>query len=108
MTDQIPDFEGRHVDAVTVKVSGSVPVEDLTDVILGIDDRVQLLSTWACVKVEHGTDKDGKLVRVQTLKPQEMNLLPFDEDNPEDNGIVRALPVGTTTLADPEADEGDD
>lgn len=89
----IPHFEGRPVDHTQVKVSGTAPMDDLNDVVLGIDDAVQMVSTFRVVDVNHKVEeKTGNLVRIQTLKPVEMALHPFDTSDPSDDGIIRAIP----------------
>ena len=93
--ETIPPFEGRPVDHVAVKISGAVPVEDLQDVVIRHDDLVQAVVIFRCTSVNHPTNKDGLLYREQTLKPVEMELLPFDETDPNDIGIQRAMPSGT-------------
>lgn len=90
---EIPNFEGRPVDHTVVKVTGSTPLDDLEDVPLGIDDAVQMISVFRVVGVDHSVDpKTGKLIRVQTLKPVEMQLHPLDPSDPTDDGIIRAIP----------------
>lgn len=90
----IPHFEGRPVDATIVKMSGQVPLDEaLSEVVLHMDDAVQLISMFRVVGVHHKVDeKSGQLVRVQVLKPVEAALQPIDQTNPDDEGIVRALP----------------
>jgi hypothetical protein len=90
----IPHFEGRPVDATVVKMSGQVPLDEaLNETVLGIDDAVQLVSMFRVVAVYHKVDdKTGNLTRVQVLKPIEAALKPIDESDPNDEGIVRALP----------------
>lgn len=93
----IPAFEGRPVNGVELKVSGSAPLEDLDGQTLSIDDRVQLLSIYTVTSVHHKVDpKTGDLIRVQTLKPVEMHLFPFDESDPQDDGIIRQMIAGGT------------
>jgi len=93
MSEPVPAFEGRPVDGVSVRVAGAAPLEDLNQSVLSIDDRVQLVATYTVTGVHHTVDKTtGNLVRVQTIKPVEMHLLPFDETDPADDGIIRALP----------------
>lgn len=88
-----PNFEGRPVDHTVVKMSGAAPLDDLCDIALSIDDCVQMISMFRVVGVHHKVDeKTGKLVRVQTLRPVEMALHPLDESDPNDDGIIRALP----------------
>lgn len=84
-------FEGRAVGGVTMKVSGKAPLEDLDGEPLSIDDRVQMLAIYTVTGVHHEVDANGELIRVQTLKPVEMHLMPFDEADPADDGIIRAL-----------------
>ena len=89
----IPHFEGRPVDHTQVKVSGTAPMDDLNDVVLGIDDAVQMVSTFRVIDVAHKVeDKTGNLVRVHVLKPVEMALHPFDNADPHDDGIIRSIP----------------
>lgn len=110
MNEPIPSFEGRPVEGVTVKVSGSAPLEDLNDTVLSIDDRVQLVAVYTVTGVHHQVDKaTGNLIRVQTIKPAEMHLLPFNENDPNDDGVIRALPQHTsrTVLADDDEDNDD-
>lgn len=103
MNTFIPDFEGRPVDATAIKVSGASPLDDLEDQVLSIDDCVQMISMFKVVGVHHDVDpKTGKLIRVQTLRPIEMNLHPLDPDNPDDDGIIRALPPAVRTHNDEE------
>lgn len=90
----IPHFEGRPVDGIAIKMSGQVPLDEaLSEVVLGMDDAVQLISMFRVVGVYHKTDeKTGNLIRVQILKPVEAALTPIDGTDPNDDGIVRALP----------------
>ena len=93
MNHQIPAFEGHPVDAAIVNVKGTAPLDDLADVVLGVDDVVQMFSQYRCVGVHHEVnDTDGRLTRVHLLKPIEMALAPSDPSDPSDDGIIRALP----------------
>ena len=109
----IPAFEGRPVDATLVKMSGSVPMDDLNDLVLSVDDAVQMTSLFRVVAVHHQMDaKTGNLTRVQVLKPVEAAIQPIDPSDPKDDGIIRAIPytVGTAVagaLSDVDED-GDD
>lgn len=85
------------MEAVTVKVAGSAPLDDLGDTVLSVDDRVQLLSIYTVTAVRHEVDSNtGNLTRVQVLKPVEMHLMPFDKTDPNDDGIIRAIMPGRT------------
>ena len=103
LPEPIPSFEGRPVSGVVFRVQGAAPLQDLEGVVLSHDDRVQLVSTYTVVGVDFKVDaKTGDIVRVQTLRPAEMHLIPFDENDPSDDGILRALPVVTGSV------QGDD
>ncbi|GAB3863244.1 hypothetical protein GCM10028801_30410 [Nocardioides maradonensis] len=87
----IPNYEGHPVNGTAIKMSGSIPMDDLEGAIIGIDDVVQLVAQFRCVAVSHQADKDGNLVRVQVLRPMVMVPHAFDEEQP-DEFIMRALP----------------
>ena len=89
-------FEGRPVDGVSMKVSGKAPLEDLDGEPLSIDDRVQMMAIYTVTGVHHEVNGNGELIRVQTLKPVEMHLMPFDDNDPNDDGIIRAILPGTS------------
>ena len=96
-TAPLPAFEGRPVNGVKIDVKGTAPLDDLDGQYLSIDDRVQLVAIYTVTGVRHAVDpKTGDLIRVQTLKPVEMHLFPFDENDPNDDGIIRAITAGST------------
>jgi hypothetical protein len=93
MNEPIPDFEGHPVDATTLKISGTVDGNDLSDVVVSVDDVVQMLSQYKVVGINHRVDpKTGQIVREQTLKIVEVALAPINPSDPNDDGIMRALP----------------
>lgn len=93
MNEPIPHFEGHPVDATTLKISGVVDGADLTDVVVSVDDVVQMLSQYRVVGIYHRVDvKTGRIVREQYLRPVEVALVPIDPTDPDDDGIIRALP----------------
>lgn len=109
MTEPIPAFEGRPVDSTLVKVTGAIPLDDLNDTVLGVDDCVQMLSMFKVVAVHHQVDdKTGNLRRIQILKPIEMALQPIDPTDPGDDGIVRALPQAVSRFVSDDDDEEND
>lgn len=112
MNDQTPvrpiHFEGRSIQKVVNKVSGAMPLEDLSGQVVSIDDRVQMVGIFVVTHVGFDVDKNGELVRVQTLKPLEMHLLPFDESDPNDDGILRAMVPATATSPALSSGGGDD
>ncbi len=91
--NDIPAFEGHPVEATIMKMSGAAPLDDLDDTVIGVDDVVQMISQFRCIGIHHKVDeKTGALVRVQVLRPVEMALMPIDPSNPDDDGIIRAMP----------------
>ena len=93
MNDPIPNFEGHPVDATTLKVLSGTVDGGLDDVVVTVDDVVQMLSQYKVVGIDHRVDpKTGLLVRHQTLQPVEMVLVPINPNDPNDDGVIRALP----------------
>jgi hypothetical protein len=85
-----PAFEGKPVDAVRVQASANRSAFDGVDTVMSVDDRVLVMAHYVCVGVSHEVDdKSGNLVRVQTLKPVEMHLHPWDVNDPTDDGVLR-------------------
>jgi len=86
----IPAFEGHPVDGVRVKMTGKVPLDNLDGEVIGVDDVVHTVTVYRCIGVHYVVDSSsGLLVREQVLSPVEMMLVPFDIDDPDDDGIKR-------------------
>jgi hypothetical protein len=93
MTDLIPPFEGHPVAHTAVKITGRLVSDDLDGYVLKHDDVVQVLTQFRVIGVHHDTDeKTGEITRIQILRPIEMVLAPIDPDDPDDDGIIRAIP----------------
>src|SRR3982751_2685459 len=92
MIEPIPAFEGHPVDGTSLKISGAIDGDDLNEVVVSVDDVVQLRSLYKVVGIYHRVDKSGRLIRDQYLRPIEVQLVPIDPSNPDDEGIMRALP----------------
>jgi hypothetical protein len=100
----LPTFEGAKVERVALKISGAATVEmydrqlpnaDPRDVqgLVSLDDRVRLVGDYRVVGVHFVVDpKTGDAVRMQILKPLELEICPWDPSDPTDTGIVRARP----------------
>ena len=71
----IPPFEGRAVDVISGHISAGTKMLDPDMPVISIDDRVHVLTTMRCVGVRHEVDKDGNLVRVQVMKPEEIESI---------------------------------
>lgn len=112
MRGTVPAFEGHPVDGVIVKMTGKVPLDDLDDEIIGMDDLVQTVTMFRCVGVRHEVGPNGLIYRVQVLSPIEMARLAFEDQDPNDTekGIKRfpgtpALPELQQAPDDPEPDQ---
>lgn len=76
-SDTLPTFEGRHVGGSTCRVAGPWPVEEMSDIGLGIGDVLEVLVTFRCVAVGHVVEKgDDALMRVHRLRPTTMTVAP--------------------------------
>lgn len=85
-----PAFEGKPVDAIQIVATASKTAFDEVDTFMSVDDRVLVMAQYVCVAVGHIIDdKTGNLVRVQTLRPLEMALTPWDASDPDDDGVLR-------------------
>ncbi|MGZ4745633.1 MAG: hypothetical protein ACXVYY_00985 [Oryzihumus sp.] len=84
----IPAFEGKVVDAATVKVNGITDI-GVANAALKVDDIVRLFVECRVTGVGHVVNKDGDLVRSHVLKPIHCELAPFDATDPSDTGIIR-------------------
>lgn len=90
----IPRFEGRLVDVLMMKVSGTVSVVD-DGVVVSVDDRVKITGEFRVSAIRHYVDeKTGFLVREQVLRAinETVELCPWDPDDPRDNGVIKAIP----------------
>ena len=90
LTPPVPNFEKRTVDGLVGKIRGGNVILDEEMPVCSIDDRVNVLVEMTVVGISHEVDKDGHLVRVQTFKPQSMQVVPYDPSDPADDGVVRA------------------
>ncbi len=86
----IPQFEGEPVQALQVKVSGLSTVTSQDMPAFTVDDRVRLIGEFKCIGVRHVRDKNGNLVREQIVTPMDVDVCPYDPDDPNDDGVVRA------------------
>jgi len=87
----LPAFEGAPVAKSEIKVSGVVLVDTREGITVGMDDRLRICGDFRVVRVSHYVNKEGEVVRQQVLAPcDELDLVPWDATNPNDNGIIRA------------------
>lgn len=91
-TPPIPMFEGRQVDSCIMRISGATPLAEVDDMLVSVDDRIRLIGEYKVVSIRHFVDaKTGDLVREQLLKPQLATPAPWNPDDPNDDGVVRAV-----------------
>lgn len=84
----IPPFEGKDVDGTALKIANS-SILDLTDVVLGVDDIIQIVVEARVNSVNHVVhEPTGRLVRLHTAKAMSATLKPFNPDY--DDGVDRA------------------
>lgn len=89
---RIPAFEGRVVDAVTMRISGAASVDEAGDRIVSVDDTVHLSGEYRVIAVRHFVDeKSGNLVREHVLRPVAVMITPWDGNDPSDDGVVRSI-----------------
>lgn len=89
-----PAFEGQVVEGVELKISGlsSIDADQIEGKVISTDDRVRLVGEFKVVSVRHYVNKDGQLIREQMIKPERVDLCPWDPTDPTDDGILRARP----------------
>lgn len=85
------EFEKAAVASIVTKVTGSTAVDGGDQV--SIDDVIRVVGEFRVTGVSFGVDKDGSLVRTQTVRAVgDLTLVPWNPADPRDNGIVRARP----------------
>lgn len=88
-----PRFEGSVVEAAEVRISGQSKVEAANGLVCTTDDIVRLIGEYKVIGVRHETNKDGQLVRVQVLKPINVDVCPWDPADPADDGVQRSRAI---------------
>ena len=85
----IPQFEGEPVQAVQAKIAGLSTISTPDLPVFTVDDRVRLIGEFKCIGVRHTRDKNGNLVREQVITALEVDVCPFDPEDPSDDGVIR-------------------
>lgn len=84
-------FEGRVVDRTEIIIKGLTELSEAYDGLkISLDDRVRLLVEARAAGVGHYVDKEGQLVRSQTLRVNLADIVPWDPTDPDDDGVIRA------------------
>lgn len=89
MTPDIPTFEGKAVEATRLKIT-SVGGGLEIDAVLRMDDIIRVVVEARVADIRHQVnEKTGSLVRHQSARVISAALIPWDENNPEDRGVLR-------------------
>lgn len=84
-------FEGKPVDRMEVKITGVKGLSEAYDQVkVNIHDRVRLVVETRVKGISHYLDKDNQLVRLQEVVATAVDLVPWDPQNPDDDGVLRA------------------
>lgn len=84
---QIPDFEGKEVHTAKIKVNTTTALE--FDAVVRMDDIVRVVVEARVNDVSHKVnERHGTLERIQSLRVLNVDIAPWDEDDPEDTGII--------------------
>lgn len=86
----IPMFEGKPVEATRLKVTTMARSGLDIDAVLHMDDIIHVVVEARVSGVSHQVNEaTGSLVRHQTAKVITAQLVPWDLDNPDDQGVLR-------------------
>lgn len=85
-----PRFEGQTVHGTEIRISGLSKVDAADNVVVTTDDIVRLIGEFKCVGIRHEVNKDGELIRVQMMKPLNVDTAPWNPADPKDDGVQRA------------------
>lgn len=89
----LPTFERATVAQTEIKISGACAIDTHGEMTVSLDDLVRAVGVFRVVKINHYVNKAGDVVRQQVLAPvEDLEVVPFDSANPNDDGIVRARP----------------
>jgi hypothetical protein len=89
----VQEFEGIPVADVQIVISGKSAIEATNTPAVHMDDLIRAVGEFRVVGINHKVNSAGELVRIVTLGPvRELQVVPWDPRNPNDDGIVRARP----------------
>lgn len=82
-------FEGKPVEATTLKVSSPTAGLEI-DAVLRMDDIVRVVVEARVSQVNHQVnERTGALIRHQSAKVISAELIPWDDTDPNDTGVLR-------------------
>lgn len=86
---EIPMFEGVPVSTTKLKLTSTMAL-DVDNKVLRMDDIVRIVVEARISQVHHNENGQGEVERVQTAKALTVSVIPWDEGDPDDTGIIRA------------------
>jgi hypothetical protein len=88
-TTPIPTFEGKLVHSTSLRLASTTGL-DIEDRVLKVDDIIHVLVDARVSQVNHIVDeRTGKMERVQSAKVLDVTLVPWNPEDPEDEGVLR-------------------
>lgn len=85
----IPGFEGKPVHTTKLMLSSTSGLE-IDNAVLRLDDIIRITVEARVAKVHHNVnEKTGELERVQQAKALSVEIVPWNPEDPSDNGILR-------------------
>lgn len=86
---EIPMFEGKPVEATRLKVASTGGGLEI-DAVLRVDDIIRVVIEARVDDIGHKVNgRTGALIRHQAAKVISASLIPWDETNPDDKGVLR-------------------
>lgn len=94
MSDEVPNppvplFEGKLVHSTSLRLASATGL-DIEDRVLKVDDIIHVLVDARVSQVNHVVDeRTGKMQRVQSAKVLDVTLVPWNPEDPDDEGVLR-------------------
>lgn len=88
-TPPIPFFEGKPVSGTRLKITSATNLE-CDDQVLHVDDIIRVQVDARVTRISHDVnEKNGDLERVQTAKALDIEIVPWNPNDPNDTGVFR-------------------
>ncbi len=85
----VPDFEGKAVAGTRLKLTSASNLE-CDDAVLHHDDIVRVVVDARVTNISHPVnERTGEMERVQTLKALDVQIVPWNPNDPTDTGVFR-------------------
>lgn len=77
------------MNGTRLKITSATNLE-CEDQVLHHDDIIRVMVDARVTRIGHDVnEKDGTLERVQTVKALDVQIVPFNPNDPNDNGVLR-------------------